>query len=98
MASDRRETMGGWISSRRGWLQIGVGPWVGGFRPTWVAETWVVVNRRSISEGVASDRHETMGGWLQTNVGGFSLAWAVCGRGVWVLIGARGLLWVEKDE
>ena len=31
---------------------------------------------------MASDRCGTMGGGFQVSVGGFSSAWAVCGRGV----------------
>ena len=31
---------------------------------------------------MASDQHGTMVGGFQVNVGGFSSAWAVCGRGV----------------
>ena len=50
MASDRRGTMGGWVSSQRG--------------------------------------------WLQTSVGGFSSAWAVCGHGAWVAIDGRQCSWL----
>ena len=38
-------------------------------------------------EWVASDRRWTMGGWLQLGV-------AMCCRGAWVVVGARGQPWV----
>ena len=34
-----------------------------------------------------------MGGF-QVGVGGFSLAWAVCGRGAWVAVDGRQCSWL----
>ena len=57
--------------------------------------------QRSRSEWVALDRRGNMGewvsswhGWLQTSVGGFSSAWAMCGGGAWVAISGRRCSWL----
>ena len=37
-------------------------------------------------------------GWLQTSVGGFNLAWAVCGRGAWVAVSGHQCSWLADPN